>query len=71
MLRFQIILNRQRPFQISTLTAEHLRQIRALQEKLVTTENDYLKIVDQFRTKNQELLRKIAQLSKGKVWGGF
>lgn len=52
---------------ISTLTAEHLRQIRSLQEKLVSTENDYLKIVDQFRTKNQELLRKIAQLSKGKV----
>jgi len=53
--------------QASMLKVEHIREVRTLQAKFKTSEEDYLKSIDGLRKKNQELLRKVAQLSKGKL----
>ena len=49
------------------LKVDHIREIRSLQEKFKNSEEDYLKKIDSLRTKNQELIRKVAQISKGKL----
>lgn len=53
--------------QASMLKVEHIREVRALQAKFKTQEEDYLKSIEGLRKKNQELLRKVAQISKGKL----
>jgi uncharacterized protein involved in exopolysaccharide biosynthesis len=53
--------------QASMLKVNHLREIRTLQEKFKNTEEDYLNKVNNLRSKNAELLRKVAQISKGKL----
>ena len=49
------------------LKVGHLTEIRALQAKVKSNEEDYFRNMENYRNRNQELLKKIAQISKGKA----
>jgi len=48
------------------LKVNHLQEERSLQAKLKSQEEEFLKSREAALAKNHELLKKIAQLSKGK-----
>jgi len=54
-------------FKLSLIKVEHLNEIKEIRTKFTTQEDEYIKTVETYRNKNQELLKKIAQISKGKA----
>uniref|UniRef100_F6RKI1 Uncharacterized protein n=1 Tax=Ciona intestinalis TaxID=7719 RepID=F6RKI1_CIOIN len=60
----QVMLEKDK--QISMLKVEHLRLERSLQTKLKTQEEEFFRKMEAMGIKNQELIKKVAQLSKKK-----